>query len=371
MNIHRNNYEEYFLLYADNELTATEKRIVDIFVQENPDLKEEFYMIQMTVNKPEPDMKLDDKSFLFKTAPAFIHELDAEEIFVLYHDGELDGNQKAATEAFLKEHPSYQQAFELIGLAHVEPDHTIVFADKKSLYRKEKQGRVVSIQVWRWAAAAIIAGMGLWLTIPYLTRQNQQPPVNAGIIKDTPASESTVKVPERKAPEKGMAAAITVPEKSEIKNQKEKDSLLHPDHTVPYKEPAYKGVAVTKPDANKIPDPVTVTTSPVQQATHEEIAAHFVAPDPGTIEKTIEPPAEETITPSDSRQEINPKDNYAQYASIAEDTHDNNYVFYDVRADEFNRSKVGGFIKKVRRIVKRANPINQLFSNEEEQVAAK
>ncbi|MGN6540453.1 MAG: hypothetical protein ACTHKY_06545, partial [Ginsengibacter sp.] len=51
-------------------------------------------------------------------------------------------------------------------------------------------------------------------------------------------------------------------------------------------------------------------------------------------------------------------------------TDNQNYVFYDVSAEEFRKSKVGGFIKKVKRIVERNNPITRLFG-EEEQMAAK
>jgi hypothetical protein len=41
MNINRHNYEEYFILYMDNELDSDDRRMVEAFVLQHPDLKEE------------------------------------------------------------------------------------------------------------------------------------------------------------------------------------------------------------------------------------------------------------------------------------------------------------------------------------------
>ena len=65
MNIKRDNYEEYFLLYADNELTNSEKVEVIMFLKQNRDLDEEFRMIHHTISKPDVSLELTDKSFLF------------------------------------------------------------------------------------------------------------------------------------------------------------------------------------------------------------------------------------------------------------------------------------------------------------------
>ena len=63
MNINRHNYEEFFLLYVDNELSASEKKAVDVFVQENPDLQAELLSLQQTVIKAE-DIVLEKKDWL-------------------------------------------------------------------------------------------------------------------------------------------------------------------------------------------------------------------------------------------------------------------------------------------------------------------
>src|SRR5258705_9471732 len=170
MNINRNNYEEYFLLYADNELTDSEKAEVLMFLKENKDLETEFRMIHHTICKPDASIELADKSFLLKGDEApVINEKNYEEVFVLYHDNELSDKQKKQTEDFLTRHAQLKNEFELIGLARLIPEDAVVFPNKRILYRKET-GKVVRVIFWRALAAAVFIGCGLWATQLYLQK---------------------------------------------------------------------------------------------------------------------------------------------------------------------------------------------------------
>jgi hypothetical protein len=63
INIH--NYEEYFLLHTDKELTATQENEVEQFVLQHPQLQEEFLLLQRAKLVPE-DIECPDKNRLYK-----------------------------------------------------------------------------------------------------------------------------------------------------------------------------------------------------------------------------------------------------------------------------------------------------------------
>jgi len=66
MDINRNNYETYFLLYLDRELRPEEMLGVEKFLTENTDLKKEFALLQQTIQFP-ADIVFEQKESLFRT----------------------------------------------------------------------------------------------------------------------------------------------------------------------------------------------------------------------------------------------------------------------------------------------------------------
>src|SRR5690349_19664250 len=99
MNINRYNYEEFFLLYVDNELTKAEREEVEAFVHDNPDLEEELVMFRQSKLRPDASIHFTGKESLLKPESAsIVNETNYEEFFLLYVDGELNAVERREVE---------------------------------------------------------------------------------------------------------------------------------------------------------------------------------------------------------------------------------------------------------------------------------
>lgn len=371
MNINKDNYEEYFLLYADNELTPVERKVVEIFVQENTELKEEFLMIQMTLNVPDEDVQLFDKSFLHKEPAPFINRDNYQEIFVLYYDNELSISQKTDVDNFVAAHAELKEEFELIGKATFVPDMAVIFPDKKSLYKKEKSGKIVPIFIWRSMAAAVVLGFGLWAGIAYFNN-----PVEKTSIAESQKSTKSLITTGPKAIDEQPQTAAVLPDAQPVKTKvpsavsttpKEKNNLI--TESKQNKNAVAKEVVKT-PAVDELKEAIDLQTG----TNNSLIASNIPVNTPsdkidGTKSLVSANEAIEHIDKYDERIQPQTQVANASYASDNKSNNDN-YVFYNVKAEDFNKSKVGGFLKKVKRIVERGNPITRLLSGEEKQVAS-
>jgi len=63
--INQYNYEEFFLLYVDNELSAADKQAVEQFVQANPDLAIELEMLKQ-MQLPAENILFTEKDGLYR-----------------------------------------------------------------------------------------------------------------------------------------------------------------------------------------------------------------------------------------------------------------------------------------------------------------
>lgn len=213
MNITRNNYETYFLLYADGELNAADKLAVEHFIQLHPDLADELDMLLDTVFQPE-DITMPGKNLLLKPEVWDADSLTPkQEALLLLLDNELHGKRRTALETEIQSDSVLAKEWSILQQSTLDTA-AIEMPEKESLYRKERHRKPVAyISLVRWmAAAAVLAGLG-WYALSALT--NEQPrqgtPGVAALVPDkkavepvhtttteklAPANETTTNAPE-------------------------------------------------------------------------------------------------------------------------------------------------------------------------------
>ncbi|HLY72195.1 MAG TPA: hypothetical protein VKR53_20820 [Puia sp.] len=163
--INRNNYEEYFILYMDNELSDAQRMAVEEFIKMNPDLRGELITLQQLKLKPEQNIFFGNKDMLLRKSDgnAIINSNNYEEYFLLYADSELNADEKKMVEEFVGSNAALRQEFELLLITQVGPDNNIVFPDKEILYRKSERRKVFLSWSRIAAAAAVLLLVGLFV----------------------------------------------------------------------------------------------------------------------------------------------------------------------------------------------------------------
>lgn len=167
------NYEEFFLLYADDELTAAQRQQVERFVDEHPKLRDELKLF-CELKMPVEDLVFSGKESLLRRSAGPDRD-NYERYFLLYADDELSAPERKEVETFVLQHPALQDEFLLMQQAKL-PAETIVCPDKQSLYKSESKERPVIFLYWkRVAVAAVLAGVAImtWLLVPEVTNKKE------------------------------------------------------------------------------------------------------------------------------------------------------------------------------------------------------
>lgn len=113
-NINRHNYEAYFLDFVEGNLSEEEKAALMLFLEQNPDLKEELQAFEAFNLESGSDVVMDKTGF-YQELPGKIDETNCEEHFIAYHEGDLDNTQQQQVLQFLQAHPELQELFDAFG----------------------------------------------------------------------------------------------------------------------------------------------------------------------------------------------------------------------------------------------------------------
>ena len=189
MKIDRHNYEEFFILYWDNELTTAQKQMVEDFITVNTDLQEEFRIFGETRFTPDGNIQLETKEFLQNDS--FINITNYEEQLLNYIDDELSADEDKVVEKFASQYPAVQKDLSLLQKTKLQPEAEVVFPDKSVLYRPEEKVRVISIYWRRMAVAAAVLLIGGFAALRLINNNN-------GDGTTTPAMGSVASVEETK-----------------------------------------------------------------------------------------------------------------------------------------------------------------------------
>jgi hypothetical protein len=119
--INLSNYEDWFLLYADGELTVAEQEAVLKFVDQHPSLQEEFDVLTHIRFDPEENIQLEDKSTL---SSAYFEEIES--------------------------------------MYHFTPDLSIQCPDKQRLYKKTAAPVLPMFRYISIAAATVVTAGIIW-----------------------------------------------------------------------------------------------------------------------------------------------------------------------------------------------------------------
>ncbi|QEC56933.1 hypothetical protein [Flavisolibacter ginsenosidimutans] len=168
------NYEEYFILYMDNELDAAGKAMVETFVAQHPHLEEEFEIL-LSTKLPVDNLSFTGKEELLSSSM----KLNAvDENLLLYIDDELPKAERKIVEEKIKADKDFALQHSLLLQTKLDGKETVSYPNKKELYRHER--KVVPFGTWMRIAAAVV--VLLFGTLFYLRTGEKSLPGNNGSV---------------------------------------------------------------------------------------------------------------------------------------------------------------------------------------------
>jgi len=142
--------------YLDGKLTAVEVSELLLFMEQNPDVKKEFELLDTAILSAEKETI--DASFLKKPIYADVKS-DFEEKLIANLEGELNRSEKVELERAFTIYPELKVDAELFSKTKIVADKHIVFENKNALKKAVPLFRSYQNYLWRAAALLIISGL--------------------------------------------------------------------------------------------------------------------------------------------------------------------------------------------------------------------
>ncbi|MBV8254502.1 MAG: hypothetical protein JO154_18015 [Chitinophaga sp.] len=180
IDINISNYESFLLSYIDGELTAEEMAALEAFLEQHPVLRQELDLLGNARVLPEEDVVFDNKQALYRSSTV---ATNMEEFMLSYVDGELESAKQIELTAYLEKHPAAKTDLNLLLASKLDDNEKIIFPNKSSLYRHSRKPIYRIAPVWWGAAAAVVAGIMVWMMPLDNSRQAHPHPALADAVK--------------------------------------------------------------------------------------------------------------------------------------------------------------------------------------------
>lgn len=314
MKLNRNNYEEYFILYLDNELSPEDRRMVEEFVLDNTDLKAELESLKQIKLAPDDSIVFAGKQSLMFAGPSGVTSSNYEEWLLSSIDNELSEEQAADLDSFLARNPAALNELKALRKAKLTPE-PVAFPFKESLYRQQERTRVILFR-WKRIAAAAILFVGISTTAVLLMNRQDSTAVdiadkgnkkeiieNNPVRRQEPAEMARVEnstAPVNAEPGKSGSTAL----KEAKKPMREKLQVVEPKQP----EMLVAKTEVEKKQTNNLPEPIEnpnvrndqAMNNVIAQATPNKISS-LTNPKGTTEQKSVTSPGVESYNDQEIR----------------------------------------------------------------------
>lgn len=323
--IHLGNYEEFFVLYIDNELSNDQMQMVDDFLAEHPDLQAEFEILAAT-KLPSEEFTIDKSELL--AANMMVNTIDEE--LLLFMDNELSGDKRKVVELELASNKEYLLQYQLLAKTKLDDREKISYPNKKELYRRTET-KVVGIRIWmRVAVAAILIAS---LTVLYFNDSSSVQPGTQTVATQTKTQPEKTFIPEQKNlsdQENNNEIATNTADENKLPKavSKEKNINEDTDEVKKVEEDAENNyVAQINLPRQTILEPVTINKPHLT-------TGHFEIERDNTILNNL------AVTPTDSES----------YNNTNAATPNNNDV---ASSNSDNKGSVKGFLRRATRLIEK------------------
>ena len=175
MALSRNNYEIFFLDYLEGTLKPDQVADLILFMEQNPDLKEEFNHLEIVYLTPDNTIQFENKQRLKKNIIVSVGEINHtnyHDYFIADLEGDLSKTDTLILHKFLAANPFLEPDVEAYKKTVLIPEETIVYKSKNRLKKNIIHWNRILYYSTGIAAAIIIL---LWLYRPpaFFMQRNQ------------------------------------------------------------------------------------------------------------------------------------------------------------------------------------------------------